>query len=128
MARYTKKDADGRYYIESVNGKLESDKFGHTYGEAIDRFAELENADVAPRAEVERLQEDVERLQEINNRHIENIRLAKQEVAREIFEEIERLITKECLVFKDENGIRGYVDASVHYAIAELKKKYTEGE
>ena len=43
MARYTKKDADGRYYIESVNGKLESDKFGHTYGEAIDRFAELEN-------------------------------------------------------------------------------------
>jgi hypothetical protein len=52
MARYTKKDADGRYYIESVNGKLESDKFGHTYGEAIDRFAELENADVAPRAEV----------------------------------------------------------------------------
>ena len=52
MARYTKKDADGRYYIESVNGKLESDKFGHTYGESIDRFAELENADVAPRAEV----------------------------------------------------------------------------
>ena len=46
------------------------------------------------------------------------------DVAREIFEDIERLITKECLVFKDENGIRGYVDASVHYAIAELKKKY----
>ncbi len=50
----------------------------------------------------------------------------KAEVAREIFEEIERLITKECLIFKDENGIRGYVDASVHYAIAELKKKYAE--
>lgn len=50
----------------------------------------------------------------------------KAEVAREIFEEIERLISNECLVFKDENGIRGYVDASVHYAIAELKKKYTE--
>ena len=52
----------------------------------------------------------------------------QSEVAREIIEEIERLITKECLVFKDENGIRGYVDASVHYAIAELKKKYTEGK
>lgn len=46
MERYTKKDSDGRYYIESVNGKLESNKFGHTYGEAIDRFAELENANV----------------------------------------------------------------------------------
>lgn len=54
MARYTKKDADGRYYIESANGKLESNIKGHTYGEAIDRFAELENADVAPRAEVAR--------------------------------------------------------------------------
>ena len=44
--RYTKKDHDGRYYIESVNGKLESDKYGHVYGAAIDRFAKLENADV----------------------------------------------------------------------------------
>ena len=53
MARYTKKDKDGRYYIESVNGKLESNIYGHTYGEAIDRFAELENADVAPKTEGE---------------------------------------------------------------------------
>ena len=52
MARYTKKDKKGRYYIESVNGKLESNVFGHTYGEAIERFAELENADVAPKSEV----------------------------------------------------------------------------
>ena len=55
MPRYTKKDKDGRYYIESVNGRLESDKFGHTYGEAIDRFAEFENADVVPRADYESL-------------------------------------------------------------------------
>ena len=52
MERYTKKDAVGKYYIESANGRLESDKYGHTYGEAIERFAKLENADVAPRAEV----------------------------------------------------------------------------
>ena len=44
------------------------------------------------KSEVERLQEDVERLQEINNRQVENIRLAKSEVAREIFEEIEILM------------------------------------
>ena len=44
--RHTKKDADGRYYIESVNGLLESDKFGHVYGKSIDRFAELEDSAV----------------------------------------------------------------------------------
>lgn len=47
MARYTNKDANGHYYIESANGKLESNIKGHTYGKAIDRFAELENAEVA---------------------------------------------------------------------------------
>ena len=52
MARYTKQDKYGRYYIESANGKLESNIKGHTYGEAIDRFAEYENADVVPRSEV----------------------------------------------------------------------------
>lgn len=46
MTRYTKQDSDGCYYIESVNGKLESDKYGHVYGESIDRFAELENANL----------------------------------------------------------------------------------
>ena len=61
--------------------------------------------------EVARLQEDVERLQEINNRQVENIKLAKQEVAREIFEEIERI----CV------GMQDYTD------YAELKKKYLEG-
>lgn len=61
MTRYTKKDADGRYYIESVNGKLESDKYGHTYGESIDRFAELENADVVPRSEIAKIFEEIEK-------------------------------------------------------------------
>lgn len=54
MARYTKKDVDGRCYIEGANGKLESNIKGHTYGEAIERFAELENADVTSRVEVVR--------------------------------------------------------------------------
>ena len=50
------------------------------------------------------------------------------EVAEEIFAEIENLITNECLVLKDEQGIDGYVKASVHYAIAKLKKKHTESD
>ena len=54
---------------------------------------------------------------------VEDYRKAS-DVAREIFEEIEKLISSECLVIKDENGIRGYVDASAHYILDELKKKY----
>ena len=114
MARYTKKGNDGRYYIESVNGRLESDIFGHTYGEAIDRFAELENADVVPREEFEALQRrydlavaereaNAKALIEANidldamrgaatslKMHYEN---AKHETAREIFEEIRNSVT-----------------------------------
>ena len=82
-------------------------------------------ADVVPKSEVERLtinmnayglaakrlQEDVERLQDINNRQVEDVRLAKQEVAREIFAEIERV----CIdTFGNFN----------HRVFAELKKKY----
>lgn len=86
-------------------------------------------ADVVPKSEVEKLKSDL--LVWKQNRfnifqRLECYEMTRQKIAREIFEEIERLIANECLVFKDENGIRGYVDASVHYAIAELKKKYTE--
>lgn len=63
MERYTKKNEEGRYYIESANGKLESNIKGHTFGEAIERFAVLENADV------------------------------KTEVAKEIFADFEKVAT-----------------------------------
>lgn len=46
MKRYTHKSEDGRYYIESANGKLESDIKGHIFGKAIDYFAELENTNL----------------------------------------------------------------------------------
>lgn len=118
MARYTKKDADGRYYIESVNGKLESDKFGHTYGEAIDRFAELENADVAPRAEVAReicckIEEEIVAALESNYRarkeHLE--RHAELAYDTELLLEINGKI----------NALRG-----MEAFVEELKKKYAE--
>ena len=53
--RFTMKDSDGRHYIESANGKLESNIFGHTYGEAIDHFAKLETADVVERNKLKQL-------------------------------------------------------------------------
>lgn len=52
MARYTYKDENGRYYIESKNGLLESDIKGRVFGKAIDRFAEFENAPTEDVAEV----------------------------------------------------------------------------
>lgn len=41
--RYTKKDSEGNWYIESKNGALTSDVKGRTYGPAIDRLAFWEN-------------------------------------------------------------------------------------
>ncbi len=102
MPRYTKKDKDGRYYIEGVNGKLESNIFGHTYGEAIDRFAQLENADVVPRGEV-----------------------------KEIFEEFLALLIQIAYLGADGNWhLRKMKSSMVNPLIdyfCELKEKYTKG-
>lgn len=86
-------------------------------------------ADVVPKSEVARLQEDVDRLQDINNRQVENIKLAKQEVAKQIFEEIELKLSENDSfeITSDGKGL-DYFDAKLAEEIAELKKKYTEGE
>ena len=90
-------------------------------------------ADVAPKSEVERLQAEVDRLKK-DNEHIlmqhrfqrrpggdcwnDVIEKAKAEVAREIFEEIEKL-----------KHTKFYWSDVVEWdGIAELKKEYTEGE
>lgn len=41
--RYTKKDSEGNYYIESKDGALTSDIKGRTYGPAVDQLAMYEN-------------------------------------------------------------------------------------
>lgn len=116
MDRYTKKDADGLYYIESANGKLVSDKFGHTYGEAIDRFAELESADLAEQSKVDFLQKTIaDNAQKALEVALEEIEKAKQEEARDIFEEIEK--------YRSESG---YVFVITAEAFDKLKKKHTQ--
>lgn len=42
--RYTKKDSEGNWYIESKNGATWSDIKGRTYGPAIDQLARYEEA------------------------------------------------------------------------------------
>ena len=74
--------------------------------------------------EIKRLKEDIERLEDINERDVENLRLAKAEVAREIFEEIETLLALNSLQGDVFTG--KYFDADLENDIAEFKKKYTE--
>lgn len=45
--RFTKKDAEGNYYIESKDGTLMSDIQGRTYGPAIDQLAMYEDSEAA---------------------------------------------------------------------------------
>lgn len=142
MARYIDADA----LLEHYKILLEHAQIGGMYNHAklYERFIlsikDATTADVVQRSEVEnykqvaeyqqklamdryfeikRLQEDVDRLQDINNRQVENVRLAKQEVAREIFEKIEKAISK---------GFEYGTFFDVKRNIAKLKKKYTEGK
>ena len=68
--------------------------------------------------EIKRLKEDIERLEDINERDVENLRLAKAEVAREIFEEIENIV--------EDYELGKFGMYTLLHKFAELKKKYTE--
>ena len=105
----------------------------------------LPTADVAPKSEVERLNKKIDALKRDRYQVLPDGRLEllprtdlykiKAEVAREIFEEIDRIIDEKYnrFVFKDQpydsdeeiDAIINYSD-SVSDAITELKKKYTE--
>ena len=81
----------------------------------------LPRADVVPKSEVEAT---VEKLMSATDKVICE---AKAEVAREIFEEIEKAIGKRLQI---DDHMRTYgQDSSISYkTLAKLKKKYTEGE
>ena len=85
--------------------------------------------DVVPKSEVERLQNilDSYALQygTVMDKHIV-IEKTRAEVAREIFEEIERLLGFNSLQGDIFTG--KYFDSELETDIAELKKKYTEGD
>ena len=100
---------------------------------------------VVPKSEVEALQAEIDRLRKHNTeyarKHYEDgYNTAKSEVAREIFEEIYRSVASKIPmqispIFKDDMDfdagfINGKRDAllDVLVIIAELKKKYTEGQ
>lgn len=107
-------------------------------------------ADVVPRAEVERLQAELDdkqfrcdscdRIMLTGSEHRACVKQAKSEVAREIFAQIEEIISKEMkkcetvrLAMTEQND-RSYFEGGENslrqasYWISELKKKYTEGK
>lgn len=80
-------------------------------------------ADVVPKSEVETLRHDIERIIDEGEYWQGKYLVAKQEVAREIFEDMQS-----CLIQRHWNGldIVSFEFDAVKYA--ELKKKYTESE
>ena len=82
----------------------------------------LSTADVVPKSEVERLQEEANRYKRYYFRH------DYDEMIAEVLDKLDRFINANCIEIKDERGIKGYVTSGVHFAIAELKKKYEESE
>jgi hypothetical protein len=95
------------------------------YQDILHMVKNMPTADVVPKSEVEELKKD--RYQALPDGRLEllprtDIDKIKTEVAREIFEEIEENIS--------ENLNRNYADRyfNLIVKIAELKKKYTEGE
>ena len=109
MARYI--DAD----------KLEHECKYYDTVEDLARYVKKHGyADVVPKSEVDRLQEEVNRYKRYFFRH------DYDEMIAEVLDELDRFINSNCIEIKDERGIKGYVTSGVHFAIAELKKKYTE--
>ena len=77
--------------------------------------------DVVPKSEVEKWKEINEQLyKEMSERMIEERKIERNLVAREIFEEIDELLV--------QNATMQIATSTLHCKLAELKKKYTESE
>ena len=77
--------------------------------------------------DIPKLKQEIETLKDTNEHLAVMLAEAKAEVA-EVLDKLDRFINANCIRIKDERGIKGYATSGVHFAIAELKKKYTEGE
>ena len=127
MARYIDLEELERRIKKYVKPEIPEEKAFVEYykDECIRQGYAMPVADVVPKSEVERLQNilDSYALQygTVMDKHIV-IERARAEVAREIFEEIEKICTDFPLYGNSDTLILSEHD------FAELKKKYTEGE
>lgn len=127
MAEYIDREKifpNGVFYVSAENPES-------SLNELINRICNLPTADVAPKSEVERLQAEVDQLHALLEcgvfaNSVEDwqkfLNEKRAEVAREIFEEIEKFIVRRMI------ADRPLIDDRLITDIAELKKKYQEGE
>lgn len=99
---------------------------------SMKKLDEVPTADVAPRSEVARLEQEIETLKD-NNEHLAVMLMeAKAEVAREIFEEIDNILYRFAYPSLTAIGTINVINAEGYHLrtrdYAELKKKYTENE
>ena len=101
------------------------------YSDVLDTICEMPRADVVPKREVFLASSDaMKMLIECHGYALTHDADIKKEVAREIFEEIERLLSMHfcsCLP-KDATEHYDYYEGDLADAVAELKKKYTEDQ
>ena len=142
MARYI--DADELYKAAQKRiAEANEARMAVVDDEFLDLINDAFTEDVAPRAEVadqkaradmcaevvarqdkeiEKLQDKVKRYKRYYFRH------DYDKMVAEVLDELDRFINSNCIVIKDERGIKGYVTGGVHFAISDFKKKYTEPE
>ena len=134
-----------RYIKATECADIISEKFNIPLGDLVDVFAEIPTADVVPKSEVEELYKEIDRLSQVVLYHdsfkADEIRDAKAEVAREIFEEILEGLQYE-IDAEDKHGRNAWAQGDVsgfqtheyaedkletlQLALSLLKKKYTE--
>lgn len=113
--------------MDKCKGCIHTDVCNQEVGYGYAECPHYKSADVAPRAEVARLQSQVNRLKKYDEErdialHAELIAHTRQEVAKEIFEEVERVISETKI-----GSLYGYYfTKDIRAYIVELKKKYTE--
>ena len=122
-------------YIKAVEcAEIISEKLNIPLGDLVDIFAEIPTADVVPKSEVEELSGKYEDLKlkyaDLQKDKDELIAWGddkKTEVAREIFEEIEKAIEKCKYNQSTPFGIEErYNPYAIIKQVDKLKKKYTE--
>ena len=105
--------------------------------DTLDFLENAQTADVVPKSEYdnlkmqfEALDRECDRLEKAESEKHDKFIEAKSEVAREIFEEIEPLLSANMSgeYIDESNEWFDYFDLHLAEDIAELKKKYTEGE
>ena len=125
MPRYI--DSDWIYQMVENRYRVSSGIEHRCERDLLDLICQAPTADVVPKSEVERLKDDNKFLQDRRFKELSDVR---RETARGIFEEIEERIATHCFTSKSEDYADGMYDAVawVDSKLAEIKKKYQEGE